>query len=370
VERFHKTFRREFLDHAEPFADIVVAQAAVDTWVTGYNCDRPHQSLDMGYPTDRFAPSQQARAAAEDLLPLRLPATLQPAGAQQIPALSNSTPPTPIDPVQTIESVQAVREDADIPPAAVIYHGGPVEFDRVVPASGNLAVRGKQFWLGPAHAGVTVTFWADCDVIHLSIAGARVKTVRSHLSTTDLAALAASGGRPAGPSPLPPAQPGAALELDRTVSQGGLVSLAPYRLLAAEILAGRRISIRIEAATLMFFDPDTRELLRTRPNPLTYDQARKLRGARPAGPPPRPSVEPVTVQRRPSATGVILVAGQKLSLGRSHAHTVVTVHVAEHTLTVEFPDGAQRTFGRTSTQPIRRFKAHRPHTENKPAAGT
>jgi hypothetical protein len=60
----------------------------------------------------------------------------------------------------------------------------------------------------------------------------------------------------------------------------------------------------------MFFDPDTRELLRTRPNPLSYDQARKLRGARPAGPPPRPSVEPVTVQRRSSATGVIMVAGQ------------------------------------------------------------
>jgi hypothetical protein len=90
----------------------------------------------------------------------------------------------------------------------------------------------------------------------------------------------------------------------------------------------------------MFFDPDTRELLRTRPNPLTYDQARILRGARPAGPPPRPSVEPVTVQRRPSATGVILVAGQKLALGRSHAHTVVTVHVAEHTITVKFPDGS------------------------------
>jgi transposase InsO family protein len=278
VERFHKTFRREFLDHAPPFDTVLAAQAAVDTWVTGYNCDRPHQSLDMGYPADRFAPSQQARAASEDLLPLRLPATLQPAGTPQAPALSNSVPSTPVEPVQTIESVQAVREDADTPPAAVVYHGGPVEFDRVVPASGNLAVRGKQFWLGPARAGVTVTFWADCDVIHLSIAGARVKTVRSHLSTTDLAALAATGGRPAGPSPLPPAQPGAALEVERTVSQGGLVSLAPYRLLAAEILAGRRISIRIEAATLMFFDPDTRELLRTRPNPLTYDQARKLRG--------------------------------------------------------------------------------------------
>jgi hypothetical protein len=34
---------------------------------------------------------------------------------------------------------------------------GAVEFERVVPASGNLAVAGKQFWLGPARAGITVT---------------------------------------------------------------------------------------------------------------------------------------------------------------------------------------------------------------------
>jgi hypothetical protein len=60
----------------------------------------------------------------------------------------------------------------------------------------------------------------------------------------------------------------------------------------------------------MFFDPDTRDLLRTRPNPLTYDQARKLHGARPAGPPPRPRTEPITVQRRASNTGIIMVAGQ------------------------------------------------------------
>ena len=165
---------------------------------------------------------------------------------------------------------------------------------------------------------------------------------------------------PGRPLALPPAQIGAALEAERTVSCGGLVSLDEYRLLAAEILSGRRISIRIETATLMFLDPDTRELLRTRPNPLSYDQARKLRGARPAGPPPRPRLEPITVQRRPSATGVILVVGQKLALGRSHAHTVVTVHVAEHTITVAFPDGAQRTFTRATTQLIRSYKAHRP----------
>ena len=38
----------------------------------------------------------------------------------------------------------------------------------------------------------------------------------------------------------------------------------------------------------MFYDLDSRELLRTRPNPLTHDQVRRLRGNRPAGPPPRP----------------------------------------------------------------------------------
>ena len=49
---------------------------------------------------------------------------------------------------------------------------------------------GKQFWLGPARSGVRVTSWAGCDVIHLLIAGGRVKTLRSHLSVNDLAALA------------------------------------------------------------------------------------------------------------------------------------------------------------------------------------
>jgi hypothetical protein len=31
---------------------------------------------------------------------------------------------------------------------------------------------------------LTVAFWADADVVHLLIAGTRVKTVRSHLSVT------------------------------------------------------------------------------------------------------------------------------------------------------------------------------------------
>ena len=42
--------------------------------------------------------------------------------------------------------------------------------------------------------------------------------------------------------------------------------------------------------------------------PLTHDEAVRLQRAWPVGPVPRPSTEPVTVQRRASNTGVIMVA--------------------------------------------------------------
>jgi hypothetical protein len=57
--------------------------------------------------------------------------------------------------------------------------------------------------------------------------------------------------------------------VDRLVSRGGLASLGRHRLLAAEILGGQLVGIRLEPATLMFYDPESRVLLRTRPNPLT-----------------------------------------------------------------------------------------------------
>lgn len=354
VERFHQTLRRELLDQHPPFASLLAAQAALDSWVADYNCSRPHQGIDMACPADRFGPSQTPEArTGEALLPLRLP-----------PALT-STPPPPTPPApQTLAEPSAAQGDPEPEPSvAAPWTGGPVEFDRVVPASGNLGVAGKQFWLGPARAGVTVTFWADHELIHLLIAGARIKTLRSHLSSTDLAALAAAGGRAAGPSPLPPVEPdGTAIEVDRTVGRNGLVSLGSAQVLAAEILAGRRVSIRIDPTMLSFFDTETRELLRTRPNPMTWDQVLRLRGSRPAGPPPRPTCEPVTVQRRASNSGVIMIAGQKIALGRLHARRVVTVHVAETTITIDLDDGDQRTVTRTTTQPVRSIKAHRPHT--------
>ena len=110
----------------------------------------------------------------------------------------------------------------------------------------------------------------------------------------------------------------------------------------------------------MFYDLDTRELLRTRANPLTHEQTKGLRGVRPAGPPPRPSAEPIRVQRRASNTGVIMVAGQKIALGRVHRHQTVTVFVAETTLAIELDDGETRVVRRTNHPPVRSIKGQRP----------
>jgi Integrase core domain len=333
VERFHQTLRRELLDDARPFTSLLQAQAALDDWVREYNADRPHQSLETRAPVtpaDRFQPAGDEQ---RELLPLWLPAALAVVG----------------EPARTATVERAV--DAGAAPEAT--ETGAVEFDRVVPPSGNMWVAGRQFWLGPARAGQTVRFWASVDVIHLSIAGARVKSLRSHCSAADLARLKREGATAAGPPPLPAVErgDGGAIEVDRSVSNSGIVSLAGHQVLAAEILRGRQVSIRIEPATLLFFDQQTRELLRARPNPLTPDQTLRLRGARPAGPPPRPRSEPVTVQRRVSATGRIVVCRQAVSLGRVHAGRIVSVHVCEHTLAIELDDET-RTVRRTTTRPV------------------
>jgi hypothetical protein len=226
----------------------------------------------------------------------------------------------------------------------------------------NVKVAGRQFWLGPHRAGLTVRFWADVEVIHLLIRGSRVKSVRSHLTVADLRRLVADGAVSAGPPPLPTPENGEAIEVDRVVSRVGTVSLGQHIVLAAEILAGRQVGIRIQLELLMFFDLQTRELLRARPNPLTAEQIRRLRGARKAGPPPRPCTEPIRVQRRASNTGVIMVVGQKVALGRMHKHQTVTVLVSETTLAVELGDGAVRVIRRTTDQPVRSIKAQRPWT--------
>ena len=76
--------------------------------------------------------------------------------------------------------------------------------------------------------------------------------------------------------------------------------------------------------------------------------------------PPRPPSEPVRVQRRASATGLIMVCGQKIALGRANAGQTVTVAVSAVTLAIELDDAETRVVRRTTTTPVRNIKAGRP----------
>jgi transposase InsO family protein len=337
VERFHGTLRPDFLDQAQPFGSVTDAQVALDAWVADYNTDRPHQGLDVTVPVtpaDRFAPvpDEQRR-----LLELWLPPTLE------------ATPAPP--------ATAAPRE-----PTGSGWAGDPVEFDQVVPPSGNMSVAGRQLWLGPARAGLTVRFWASTEVIHLSIAGARVKSLTSHLTVADLRKLVTAGARTAGPPPIPTLAPGQAVEVDRVISAAGTFALGGHILVGAAILAGRQVGIRVEPTTLLLFDLDTRTLLRTRPNPLTADQVLRLRGARPAGPPPRPAQEPIRVQRLADHTGVVSVCGQRVGVGRGYARRTLTVLVSDTTLAIELDDGDSHIVRRTTTSPALTIKARSPRT--------
>jgi hypothetical protein len=124
-----------------------------------------------------------------------------------------------------------------------------VQFTRVMPASGNLAVCGQQFWLGPDRAGATISFWADTTVVHLVTNGVRLKTVPSRLTVADLQRLLDEGGRPAGPPPIPTGQPGDPIEVDRLVNGIGLISLAGWQHPIGYHFAGRRRTGRVEPAT-------------------------------------------------------------------------------------------------------------------------
>lgn len=66
-ERFHRTLKAELLG-GTPFDDLNRCQQAFDRWRQIYNCQRPHQALDMAVPAARYQPSP--RSFPETLPPI------------------------------------------------------------------------------------------------------------------------------------------------------------------------------------------------------------------------------------------------------------------------------------------------------------
>ncbi len=301
VERWHQTLQVEFLNEAGPFASIEEAQAGVGKWQEEYNHRRPHQSLDMACPADKFRPSP-------------------------------------------------VTGDADA-----------VEIERVVPPSGNMTIGPQQFWLGTARTGQQVTFWIDTTPVHLSIAGWRIKTVPSRLTAVDLARLRGSGARPAGPPPAGPA-PGvlaatSCVEVERLVNAAGIITLGNQVIQVGSPLAGQRARIRLDGQVMQVITQDGL-LWRTLPCPIPPAQRPRLQGVRLAGPQPLPPATR-TIQRRVSSRGSIQVARQRIQVGFSHAAQTVTIELGDTALRIIDRHGELIiTAPRNGTGEISRFKAY------------
>src|SRR6516164_7596014 len=332
IERLHQTLQLELLNTHEPFDSIQDAQAAVDAWREEYNADRPHQSLGMAFPAARFAP------ATGQAFGLRVPASLAPAGPAE-PAPSTAGPGEPL--------VGAAASSTQ--PASCA-----VELDRVVPPSGNLWVAGQQIWLGPAMTGRVVRIWADTQRVHVLSAGHRVKTLPSRLDATDLARLRANGAVPAGGPPLPPPS-GGVIEVDRTVNASGNISVGNHVISAGAPLAGQRVTVRLDGPVAHILANGT--TVRTVACPVPQLARHRLRGARAAtARPPQPPAS-LTVRRRISIRGAIMIGGQRIQVGLPHAGQTAEITIESDTYLIAVDDGITLTAPRTTSRDIRRHKA-------------
>jgi transposase InsO family protein len=318
IERFHQTLRRALLDNCGPFADLPAAQAAIDAWVHAYNHLRPHQALGMATPASLFRPVKTSQITSTPA-PV---AAESPTGTTVMTALASSTP---------------------VPPkaAAVVPVAGAVTFDYRVPPSGAFGIvpNAQQVWLGPMWSGRIITVWASERSIHLLADGHLIKTVPSRLTPQHLHEARARDAQPGGPEPAAPALPrvngrvvlptGQAVEVDRSFIRDGVVRIAKRDYHVNAELVGRRITLRLDGH-LMHAITDN-QLAGTWPCPIARSELAQLRGARPATEPlPHPTTPTgVRVQRRLPSSGITMVAGQRLRVGRIHAGKVVTIVVED-----------------------------------------
>ncbi|MBG0853701.1 IS481 family transposase [Streptomyces spinoverrucosus] len=341
IERFHQTLRRELLDEHGPFADVTAAQQIVDEWLVDYNQARPHQALGMQAPAVRF--STKAAQAEAAVLPVKLPPSLQTIAGAEAPVVVPAARRQPAQEQTTARSWPLTGEEV-----------GTIEVERTVPPSGNLSLSGQQIWFGPALAGTTVTLRIDVNRLHVLIGGARHKTLPSKLSGRDLRALLACGdARPAGPwADEPGPADTTAVEVDRTVNPVGYIGLGGDRCNIGWAFAGQRVTLRLDGTVMQVLD-EQRILLAALPCPLSATACGRLRGARPAGPPPTipPPAEQIA-ERTVSSVGGFVVAGQRIQIGRAYAHQVVTAHLDDSVIRVFHGDDLITTVPRTTAKGV------------------
>ncbi len=236
------------------------------------------------------------------------------------------------------------------------------------PPSGVVGIAGiQQLWIGKNHAGKIATLWMDLTSIHVIVDDAVVKTVLSRLTTTDLERLQMRGARPGRSAPAVAAvdittadERIGAIEIDRTADRNGIVKLRGHQLKLGVDTVGSRVTLRIDGN--LIHAAIGKNLIKTMPNPLGINEIRRLTRVRKATTPlpPPPAAGPQTVQRRIPKSGQVMIAGQRIRVGATHAGIIVNIVVEDHHFRVLDGTKELSLHARTTAKPLRVFNAHRP----------
>jgi hypothetical protein len=339
IERLHQTMQEECLFVLGPFETLEAAQAGIDLWREEYNTTRPHQSLDMMSPAERFVARAPVRIRA-------FPGVIDGELPEEDEVLEE----------QEIRDQEHVFLPVELPSPRGVH---AVELERLGPASGNLSVAHQQIWLGAQHAGKPMTVWAGTSSIHVIIDGRVQKTVPSRLSSVDLQRLLHNGGHLAGPPPRSSAAVGITamhnpIEFERTVNTIGYVSVAGRTFGVGVTLAGRRVTLRLEE-DLLFVTLDG-FIVSTMASPVPLTARARIRGARVATPMPPAKTGPLIVKRRISSRGSLSIGGERYQVGLQHAERFVQVYVTDELLTVTDEGEILKEIGRRDRKEKLRLK--------------
>ena len=203
VERLHKTMRREFFDaHQGKFPTIVELQAALDGWVDEYNTERPHQSVGMCPPIERFRLRQPVPVATD---------------------------------VDAAAPVPAPRRSSERSPGVT----------RWVDQQGGISLAGFRYRIGPVFAGEPVEVVCEAGLVQVLHRGVLVAThaqrQRDRKPTPTTAALPAqrrARDATSGPS------------VSRIVDQAGAVSFAGTMYRAGRAWRRKTIEVSIVAGSV------------------------------------------------------------------------------------------------------------------------
>jgi transposase InsO family protein len=209
VERFHKTMRKEWeRPNHRRFPTIVEAQASLDAWVHEYNTQRPHQSLGMVPPMERFALAQRRDVAVDEEL----------------------------DDTAIVEPARGPR---------------PAGVTRWVDQRGRISLAKFSYRVGATYAGEPVEVVCHHGLVEILHAGVVVATHAQRLRPDDKPA------KTSGPRPRRPRAATSGMTVTRVADNGGTISFAGAAYRAGRVWARKNVHVAIVANSVQLSVADT-----------------------------------------------------------------------------------------------------------------